>query len=71
MREEIVGFCDGLLVKEHGRRTWVLQAIPITPCMDNPWVYVEFISASDVAECSSGAGEAELAIIVAPDVGPS
>ena len=36
-----------------------------------PMVYVEFISVTDVAGCSSRGGEVELAITSAPSIGPS
>lgn len=58
-----------------GERAWAsymgFASNPNNSMYGQPMVYVEFISASDVAECSSGAGEAELAITVAPDAGPT
>ena len=44
---------------------------PNNSMFGQPMVYVEFISVTDVAECSSRGGEVELAITSAPSVGPS
>ena len=44
---------------------------PNNPVFGQPMVYVEFISVTDVAGCSSRGGEVELAITSAPSIGPS
>ena len=58
-----------------GEKAWAsymgFASNPNNSMFGQPMVYVEFISVTDVAECSSGGGEAELAITVAPSAGPS
>ena len=44
---------------------------PNNSMFGQPMVYVEFISVTDVAGCSSRGGEVELAITSAPSIGPS
>ena len=55
----------------HWRKYMGYATTPGSAMYGQPMVYVQFISASDEAECSSGAGEVELAMTAAPSTGPS
>ena len=58
-----------------GDRSWGsymrFASNPNNSMYGQPMVYVEFISVTDVAGCSSRGGEVELAITSAPSAGPS